>query len=258
MLGEIPGLLRRAFSFYENLFPKEDENHEGVIEDEDGNKLDTNTNKKRPSRANLRLAVQVRVLTYVVLMLPSIGGVVYFCLKNWELEAKIASLNEQCKTTEKKLFEAQKALGEAEQHGVQRAYVNLSSEEVKALIMAFSTVKAEIETSPYWPSRDQTLNGRAQAMKDISLQLVNIQRHLEEVTKFNHWLDALLPKNLHSSTLEALDIFRNRCIPQMASASDQTDLTALKAEVVRALKDLIETLKEANEGRGTGSPFVKK
>lgn len=258
MLSGIPELLRRAFSFYENLFPKEAEDEEGIIEDENGNKLDTNTNKKKPSRANLRLAVQVRVLTYVVLMLPSMGGVGYFFIKNRELEVKIATLNKQCVATEKKLVEVQKAAGEAEQDGIERAYVMLSCEEVKGLIMVFSTVKAEIENSPYWPSRDQTLQGRKQAMKDISSQLVNIRRHLEEVTKFNHWLDALLPKDLHSSILEALDTFRDRCIPQMESASDQTDLTALKAEVIRSLRDLIDSLKDANDGKRAVPPFVKK
>lgn len=258
MLGGIPDLLRRAFSFYENLFPKEEPSSEGIIEDENGNKLDTNRNRKQPGNANLRLAVHVRVLTHLVLMSPSLAAVGYYFVVNREIERQVASEKKTVDGLEKKLTAAQNTVAEAEQHGIEKSYLMMSNEEVKSLISTFSWVKGEIEKSKYWPSPDQTDKGRKQAMKEIASQLANIEMHLGQAMTFNTWLDGILPKNLHSSTVEALDVFKNRCLPQMKSASPQTDLTALKGEVLRAHKDLIESLKQVADRRGTGAPFVKK
>ena len=181
----------------------------------------------------------VVVLTYLLMVLP-LGGWVYWLRKENELQAKeVAGLKADAATHHRKLDQKR-------QEGRREAILALVLSECRSALASYADILAEIEIDPYWPSLGD--DGRKDAEKSIQSHLLTIQRHLAETTKFNRWLNAKIPSDLHQvhqPVLDALNAFRDRCVPQMRQVSPKTDLSLLKEEVKRALQELILKLKTA-------------
>lgn len=230
--------LKKLFTFFAGLF---------TIEDGDGNNSADEVsstrrpNKKRPKPIQKygRLMLAVVVLTYLVMTIP-LGGLVWWQRRENDEQAKeVAKLQTEAATHARQLEQKK-------QDGRREAILTMVRSECRAALATYADVLAEIEIDPYWPSLGT--DGRADAEKSIQSHLKTIQRHLAETTKFNRWLNAKIPPELHKvhqPVLDGLNAFRDRCVPQMSQISAKTDLTLLKEDVKRSLQELIVTLKKA-------------
>lgn len=238
MLNGVLQFLKNLFTFIAELFTTDDD--EGSYLESELNPRGHKPNKKRqkPIQKYGRLVLAVVVLTYMLLALPLGGWVVWLHKKNEQQAKEVSSLKEKVATHGKEL-------GQKRQEAKREAILSLVRSECQAALATYADVLAEIEIDPYWPSLGT--DGRQEAEKSIQTHLKTIQRHLVETTKFNRWLNAKVPPELHKlhqPVLDGLNAFRDRCVPQLSQVSAKTDLTLLKEEVKRSLQELLNTLKK--------------
>ncbi len=239
MSNGILQFLKNLFTFIAGLFTTDDD--DGNILEGELNPRGHKPNKKRPKPIQKygRLVLAVVVLTYLVMTLPLGGWVFWLRKENERREQEVASLKAGAASHAKEL-------DQKHQDGKREAILGLVRSECRSALATYADVLAEIEIDPYWPSLGT--DGRQEAEKSIQSHLRTIQRHLIETTKFNRWLNARVPPELHKvhqPVLDGLNAFRDRCVPQLSQVSPKTDLTLLKEEVKRALQDLLTALKKA-------------
>lgn len=150
------------------------------------------------------------------------------------------------------------ASSRAAQESVDRQFTQGKDAQIDTLVereafasrRTFEGLRADIESDPRWQSGG--LVPREITIESIKSHFTSIRAHLDGTFMFEMRFNGVLPasrREAHGRLVRALKAFRDRVVPRLARVSSvkgntagEEDLTALKAELIAALDDLIREL----------------